>query len=191
MANRRKRRQDDGTKIIPYKRTNLVIFVFGGILALLVMVALILLSTKITFDNPGLMITLTVLSGVVGVAMLAAFFFMLILKERLVLDGRCLQLRQGGTKVVGQVPLANIAALELVERFILVDEDDDRSRGDLALQITLIDRKDPDTWWPSMKRKGGPHIEIADDYERDLTSLRTLIVDRIRASQAGRSANPG
>src|SRR5262249_27553937 len=97
---------------------------------------------------------------------------------RLVLSRDHLQFWKG-QEVVGQVPFANIASIDLADRVVF------RRPGDkprLTLAVILMNRRDPDTYWPQMVREEAHDIEIADIYSTPLISLSSMILDRVEQS---------
>jgi len=45
------------------------------------------------------------------------------------------------------------------------------------LDVNLLDRKDPDTWWPGIKK--GLYFEIHDEYDRTLSWIMARILARV------------
>ncbi len=101
-------------------------------------------------------------------------------KPRLILDAQHLRLRHRTRAVVGQIPYRNIASLEIRED---IDEWTDQyghhSRKWYFLEIVLINRKDPETWWTKFERNREFDVEIPDEFQRSISWIRNRLLERM------------
>ncbi len=149
--------------------------------AVLVFGALILAALFLSDKSPllGLLIPAGIAAG--GVALAVKAWKDLAIKMRLVVNAGSLRLMQGESEVLGQLPFDNIARIEVVDRVeFIFYKGRYIKKNKWVIEITLIDRKKLDSWWPKVVRKKSFHIEIIDEWSGSLFILRRHVFHGVK-----------
>jgi hypothetical protein len=134
-------------------------------------------------------------------------------RPRLVLGNRHVQLRRGQKAVVGQIPYRNIVSVEHKDqREWCQSKLSYEEIRHFFLEVIVLEWRDSDTWWPSIAddpeivlrsvgrgSSGVPDggwpdaqtIVIRDVYEKPLSKVRRLIMDRARPHWENRRSKHG
>lgn len=169
----KKKRDDESSGKTVVRTHQKKIYIMAGLTALALLMTLLgflALATGGRFGSAKLTI-----AGLLGLMFAGGTTVTLIWKNpKLVIDDEFVELVHVRGTVVGQIPIDNIASVELGEEVV-----PDARKRIFVVHLLLIDAKDRDTWWPNFSGKRGSTITIWDHFEKPASWIRGRIATRL------------